>query len=113
VAPEGLPIEVRIPIRKEVSGEIIDTGKVKGVAEGKEFDQWFSKFLGTDVILLRSAPGFKKGLLMQTLKWGSDQDQIKGFVSRAAIHIINEASIRDLRKRVNSQYSKEEERNQI
>ena len=113
LVPEGLPVEIRIPIRKEVTGEIIDTGKVKGVAEGKEFDQWFSKFLGVDVILLRSAPGFKKGLPMEKLKWGSDQDLTKGFVSKAAIHIINEASIRDLSKRVDAQYSNEEERNQI
>ena len=113
LVPEGLPVEIRIPIRKDVTGEIIDTGKVKGVAEGKEFDQWFSKFLGVEVILLRSAPGFKKGLPMQILKWGSDQDLTKGFVSKAAIHIINEASIRDLSKRVDAQYSNEEERNQI
>jgi len=50
---------------------------------------------------------------MQILKWGSDQDLTKGFVSKAAIHIINEASIRDLSKRVDAQYSNEEERNQI
>ncbi len=34
-APKGLPHEIRIPIRKTLDGEIVDTGKVRGIAEGK------------------------------------------------------------------------------
>lgn len=113
LAPEGLPHELRIPIHKEPKGEIVDTGKVQGIAEGKQFDEWFSKFLGKDVVFLRSAPGFKKGLPMNILKWGSEEDQTKGFVSKAAIHVVNEASTRDLSKRVLAQYSDPAERERI
>ena len=112
-APKDLPFEIRIPIRKNPTGEIVDTGKVKGIAEGKEFDAWFSKFLGKESILLRSAPGFKKGLPMNLMKWGQNQDQTKGFVSKCAIHIVNEASNRDLIKRVLAQYSDPAERERI
>lgn len=112
-APAGLAHEIKIPIRKEVTGEIVDTGKVRGIAEGKEFDEWFSTFLGKSVILLRSAPDFKKGLPMNILKWGLNEDQTKGFCSKAAIHIINEASTRDLNKRVLAQYKDQEERDRI
>lgn len=54
---------------------------------------------------MRAAPGFKKGLPMNILKWGFDQDQTKGFVSKAVLHVINEASTRDLKKRVLAQYT--------
>ena len=57
-----------------MTGEVIDTGKVRGIAEGKEFDSWFSKFLGKEVILLRASPDFKKGLPMNILKWGLNED---------------------------------------
>jgi uncharacterized protein YcbX len=113
LAPKDIAREIRIPIRKEPSGDIVDTGKVKGIAEGAEFDKWFSKFLGKDVILLRSAPGFKKGLPMNILKWGQDADLTKGFVSKAAIHIVNEASTRDLSKRVLAQYTDPAEKEKI
>ena len=69
-APAGLPLELRIPIRKNPTGKVIDTGKVQGIAEGEQFDEWFSKFLDKEVIVLRSAPGFKKGLPMNIMKWG-------------------------------------------
>jgi uncharacterized protein YcbX len=113
LAPADLPKELRIPIRKEVTGEVVDTGKVKGVREGEQFDQWFSKFLGKPVVFLRSAPGFKKGLPMDILKWGVEEDLTKGFVSKAAIHLVNEASTRDLSKRVLAQYSDPAERARI
>ena len=112
-APKGLPHELRIPIRKTLDGEIVDTGKVRGIAEGKQFDEWFSTFLGKQVILLRAAPEFKKGLPMNILKWGLDEDKTKGFCSKAAIHIVNEASTRDLTKRVLAQYPKKEDRDRI
>jgi hypothetical protein len=44
--PKGLAKELRIPIKKNPTGEVIDTGKVRGIAEGKEFDEWFTSFLG-------------------------------------------------------------------
>lgn len=53
-APAGLPHEIRIPIR-EVEGELVDTGKGCGYRQGAEFDEWFSKFLGREVILLRAS----------------------------------------------------------
>lgn len=52
--------ELRILIKKQAEGPIIDTKKVKGISEGPLADEWFSKFLEKDVIFLRSAPGFKK-----------------------------------------------------
>lgn len=112
-SPADIAKEIRIPISKNPNGEVIDTGKVRGIAEGKEFDKWFSRFLGKDVILLRSAPGFKKGLPMNILKWGLNEDLTKGFCSKAAIHVVNEASTRDLSKRVLAQYPNKEERDRI
>ena len=109
---ESLPSkELKILIKKKPASEpIIDTGKVKGVPEGAEYDKWFSAFLEKEVILLRSPPGFTKGLPRNILKWSQVEDVTKGFVSKAAIHIINEASIRDLRERVLARYPNEEER---
>lgn len=72
-APAGLSHELRIPIR-HVEGEVIDTGKVKGVHQGKEYDEWFSKFIGKDVTLLRAAPGFKKVIPLDILRWGVQED---------------------------------------
>lgn len=111
--PKGLPKEIRIPIQKNPTGEVVDTGKVRGMKVGKEFDEWFSSFLGKSVVLLRASPDFKKGLPMNILKWGLNEDQTKGFCSKAAIHIINEASTRDLEKRVLAQYPNEEDRKKI
>ena len=34
-----------------------------------------------------------------------EDDQTKGFVSKAGIHIVNEASVRDLRERVLAKYT--------
>ena len=50
---------------------------------------------------------------MNILKWGSNEDVTKGFVSKAAIHIVNEASTRDLTKRVLAQYKDPAERDRI
>jgi hypothetical protein len=50
--------------------------------------------------MLRSAPNFKKPVPKDYLRQSYDDDQTKGFVSKAAIHIINEASVRDLREKV-------------
>ena len=50
---------------------------------------------------------------MNILKWGLNEDQTKGFCSKAAIHIINEASTRDLERRVLAQYSDPAERARI
>lgn len=87
---------------------------MKGVSKGPLADEWFSKFLGKDVIFLRSAPGFKKEVPnTEQLKWRSEEDCTKGFVSKAAIHIVNEASVRDLREKTLKQYPKEEDRKLI
>lgn len=102
-APAGLPHELRIPIR-HVEGEVIEAGKVKGVHQGKEYDEWFSKFLGKDVTLLRAAPGFKKTLPLEILRWGVQEDQVNSFVSKCVFHMVNEESTRDLEKRVLAKY---------
>jgi hypothetical protein len=39
LAPKDLPKELRIPILKEPSGRMVDTGEVMGVAESAEFDK--------------------------------------------------------------------------
>lgn len=52
--------ELRIPIRKNLEGEVIETGKGRGISEGPEANAWFSKFLEKDVFLLRSAPDYTK-----------------------------------------------------
>lgn len=98
---EKLPSkELRILIRKKIEGEVIKTPKGNGVSEGPEADKWFSQFLGKEVILLRSAPNFTKAVPKNVLRQTLDDDQTKGFVSKAAVHIVNEASVRDLRQRV-------------
>jgi hypothetical protein len=50
---------------------------------------------------------------MNILKWGKNEDLTKGFVSKAAIHIVNEASTRDLTKRVLAQYSDPKDRERM
>ena len=67
-APSGLAKEIKIPIKKNPTGEVVDTGKVRGIKEGAEFDKWFSTFLGKSVIFLRASPDFKKDLPMNILK---------------------------------------------
>lgn len=54
--------ELRIPIRKQVEGEIIKTPKFEGVSEGPEVDAWFSAFLDKPVFMLRRAPHFRKAV---------------------------------------------------
>lgn len=83
-----------------MTGDIVDTGKVHGIAEGEVYDRWFSKIIGKEVILLRVAPNFKKGLPMNIMKWGKDEDLTRSFVSKCVLHLVNEASVRDLTKRV-------------
>ena len=80
---------------------------------GKEFDQWFSKFLGKEVMILRSAPGAKKGLPLEIMRWGTEEDQTRTFVSKCVFHIVNEASTRDLEKRVLERYSDPADRAKI
>ena len=112
-APKDVPYELRIPIRKNLTGDIVDTGKVQGIAEGEVYDRWFSKIIGREVILLRAAPNFKKGLPLNLMKWGKDEDLTRGFVSKCVLHLVNEASTRDLEKRVLAQYPDEAERSRI
>jgi len=111
--PKDVPFELRIPIRKNLTGDIVDTGKVQGIAEGEVYDKWFSKILEREVILLRAAPNFKKGLPMNIMKWGLDEDVTRGFVSKCVLHLVNEASTRDLTKRVLSYYPDEKDRERI
>ena len=108
-APAGLSHEIRIPIR-HIEGEIVDTGKGQGVRQGEEFDEWFSKFLGREVIILRSVNTSKKGLPLDVLKWGTAEDSTRTFVSKAVFHTVNEASTRDLEKRVLDRYPDPEQR---
>ncbi len=92
--------ELKVLIRKKVDGEVIETKKGHGISEGPEADAWFTAFIGKEVFLLRSAPNWKKDVPQNVLKQTVEGDMTKGFVSKAAIHIINEASVRDLRERV-------------
>ena len=92
--------ELRVPIRKQVEGEVVETKKGHGISEGPEADRWFSAFLGYDAFLLRSAPNWRKKVPSQALPQTAEGDETKGFVSKAAVHIVNEASVRDLRERV-------------
>jgi len=94
--------ELRVLIKKRVEGEVVETKKGHGISEGPEADKWFTAFLGYDAFLLRSAPNWKKQVPADVLKQTQAGDQTKGFVSKAAVHIINEASVRDLRERVMS-----------
>lgn len=83
------------------------------MAEGSEFDAWFSKIIEREVILLRAAPDFKKGLPMNIMKWGQQEDLTRGFVSKCVLHIVNEASVRDLTERVLASYPDAAERDRI
>ena len=42
---------------------------------------------------------------MNLMRWGTEADQISSFAFKTVIHIMNEASVRDLRKRVSKKYS--------
>eukprot|EP00347_Sterkiella_histriomuscorum_P014536 403360502 len=107
---EKLPSkELKILIRKQLDGEVIETGKGHGISEGPEADAWFSKFLEKDVFLLRSTPSYMKAVPKKILQQSYDDDMTKGFVSKAAIHIINEASVRDLSERVLKKYTNPED----
>lgn len=105
--------ELRISINELPQGEVIDTGKVKGISEGEVAEKWFTAFLGEPAILMRSAPGFIKGLPRNILRWSTEEDQSKSFLSKAALHIINEASVRDLTKRVLANYPDQKDRDLI
>ncbi len=111
-APAGLPHELRIPIR-HVEGEIIDTGKGQGIRQGDEYDEWFSKFLGKEVMILRSAVGSKKGLPLEIMKWGTEADLTRTFVSKCVFHMCNEASTRDLENRTLERYADAADREKI
>lgn len=106
--------ELRVLIKKRVEGEIINTPKFSGVSEGTEADAWFTAFLEKPVFMLRSNPSFRKAVPQTPLYQALDEDRTKGFISKATIHIVNEASVRDLRERVLRKYDKNpEERDKI
>ena len=64
-------------------------------------------------MLLRAAPGFKKGIPLEIMKWGSEEDQTRTFVSKCVFHMINEQSTRDLEKRVLAKYPDAADREKI
>jgi uncharacterized protein YcbX len=69
--------------------------------------------LGKEVMLLRAAPGFKKGIPLEIMKWGSEEDQTRTFVSKCVFHMVNEQSTRDLEKRVLAKYPDAADREKI
>jgi uncharacterized protein YcbX len=69
--------------------------------------------MGKNIVVLRVIPGFKKGLPMNIMKWGSDEDQTRTFVSKCVFHLINEASTRDLTTRVLAKYPDPADREKI
>lgn len=60
--------------------------------------------MGKPVLVLRAAPEFFKAVPKHILKQSLDVDKTQGFVSKAAVHIVNEASVTDLRERVLKKY---------
>ncbi len=44
---------------------------------------------------------------MNLMKWGQDSDRVNSFVSKCVIHMMNEASLRDVRDRVFKKYTDE------
>lgn len=61
---------------------------------------------------MRAVPGFTKPL-PNILKWSKENDQAKSFLSKAAIHIVNRASVRDLKNRVLQKYPNENDKKKI
>ena len=84
-----------------------------GVSEGQEADDWFTKALGRPVIFLRASPMNTKKVNQNYLQQSKKDDFIKNFISESAVHVINEASVRDLRQRVANRYQNSEELSQI
>jgi len=60
--------ELKILIRKNLEGKVIETPKGNGISEGAEADEWFTAFFGKDAFLLRSAPNFTKPVPIAKLK---------------------------------------------
>lgn len=55
--------------------------------------------------MIRTAPTYRKPVPKNVLKQTLDDDKTKGFCSKAAIHIVNESSVDELRERVLKKYS--------
>ncbi|CDW86028.1 molybdenum cofactor sulfurase [Stylonychia lemnae] len=93
--------DLRIQITK-IKGPVFTAAKgQKGISEGPFADEWLSKLMGKNVFLLRSATDYVKNvpdckIIPKKIQGG----QAKGFISKAAIKIMNEASVRDLKQRV-------------
>ena len=67
--------ELRLPILKTTSGELVKTPKIQGFNQGKEAEEWFTAFLGRPVLVLRAAPEFFKAVPKHVLKQSLDVDK--------------------------------------
>lgn len=89
------------------TGDLIVNEKFQGYSEGPIAEAWMTAFLDRPVLLLRSPPNCIKALNRSLMIHSTVEDKAKNMVSKAALHIINEASVRYLRTKVLSQYPEE------
>jgi uncharacterized protein YcbX len=68
--------------------------------ESDSVNQWLSKVVGFEVLLLRSSPSKLNSVDFSILWTAKKEDLRRNFITAAALHIVNEASTRDLRDRV-------------
>jgi len=96
---------------KDLSGEFI-TGFKKGKAYKKypgykypeDVCQWFSTAIDEDVVVLRSANDHREKMDPKEILYFDKSDGRKAFNGCSALHIINKASVGDLKKRLDKRY---------
>ena len=70
----------------------------------EEVNAWFSTAVGIELFAVRAPKENAKPPRTNVLPRGREEDRVTGFASEACLHIINETSVDQLRKRVEDKY---------
>ena len=98
-----LPVrKVRIPINRKFLSQDLIKGKenYEGYKEADAISEWLSEILGLEVVLIRASPDRGMPLIQDYVKLfhRDEGDRRAAFITDAAVHFINDASVRALKK---------------
>lgn len=93
-------------INKDYSkSEIMEAKKnYRGWVESDEINKWLSLIFQSEVILMRAMPERRMGLDNARLPNSLESDRRRGFLSDAAVHLVNRTSVEAFRNNVKSKY---------
>jgi uncharacterized protein YcbX len=97
---ETLPKTLTINLDESPAGNLFKGANHEGYLYPDEINLWFSKAIGRKVLLLHSSGARRMPLNPKRHIHMIEGDVRKTFTTDAALHIVNKASVDDLRQRV-------------